>query len=52
MKLYKDMYEKNAIREEVLTAVRDNIHKTDKEFKEFKDKDVHEVIKEYLGGID
>jgi hypothetical protein len=39
-----------AHKEEVLTKNRDDIHKTDKELMEFKDKGVREIIKEYLEG--
>jgi hypothetical protein len=51
-RLFEEVLKRNAIREEVLTEIHNETHKTDKEFKEFKDKGVHEIIKEYLGGID
>jgi hypothetical protein len=49
-RLFKEVVQRNEVREQVLTQIRDKMHETDKEFKEFKDKGVHEIIKEYVGG--
>ena len=51
-RLFKEVIKRNEIKEEVLTQIHDETHNTAKEIKEFKDKGVHEIIKEFLGGAE
>jgi hypothetical protein len=49
IKLFIEVLKRNEIKEEIMTAMRDDMHKTVKEFNHFKEKGVNEIIKKYLG---
>jgi cell division protein FtsB len=50
LEVFRKLLEEKEIRDEVVTQIHDETHKIGKEIKEFKDKGVHEIIKEYLRG--
>lgn len=50
LKYLDEVLWRDETREKVVTAMRDKAHHADKELKNFKDKGVHEIIKEYFGG--
>ncbi len=52
IKLLDEVLWRDETREKVMTAMRDKQHQADKELKDFEDKDVYEIIKEYFGGKD
>jgi hypothetical protein len=52
LKLFKDIFEIDKFREQVLTDMHDETHKFEKRFIDFKEKGVENIVKKFLGGTD
>lgn len=50
LKLFKNVFEIENNREQVLTDMHDETHKFEKQFKDFKEREIEDIVKKFTGG--